>query len=155
MRHLIITLLAAFISMAAVAQSSGCIYIEDFEIAPDSTLTVPVMLTNAEATQGFQFQMLLPQGLVVEDMELTKYSRRMKMSLAKNEKNGKWIVAVYSLEQTSFPPDTAKVILMTLTALPEFEGGDITISKSQGSSLEYTSINYDDSSATVTRASMQ
>ena len=77
------------------------------------------------------------------------------MSLAKNEKNGKWIVAVYSLEQTSFPPDTAKVILMTLTALPEFEGGDITISKSQGSSLEYTSINYDDSSATVTRASMQ
>ena len=145
---------ALLMAFTALAQGNRVI-IEDFEIAPDSTLTVPVMLTNAEATQGFQFQMLLPQGLVVEDMELTKYSRRMKMSLAKNEKNGKWIVAVYSLEQTAFPPDTAKVILMTLTALPEFEGGDITISKSQGSSLEDTSINYDDSSATVTRASMQ
>lgn len=155
MRHIIITLLASIAAMTALAQSNGCIYIEDFEIAPDSTIAVPVMLTNAESTQGLQFKMILPDGLVLEDIELTKYSRRFKMNVAKNMKNDKWIVAVYTMEQSAFPPDTAAILSMTLTALHEFEGGNITITKSQGSSQEFTTINYDDSSTTVTRASGQ
>lgn len=152
MRHLIITLLVTFITVTALAQTGGCIYIEDFEIAPDSTIAVPVMLTNAEATQGLQFNMYLPDGLILEEIELTKYSRRLKMNVVDNRKDDRWIVAVYSMSQTTFPPDTAAVLTLTLTASPDFQGGDITIKKSQGSSLDFSTIYYDDSSTTVTPA---
>lgn len=155
MRHIIITLLAVLATTTALAQSHGRIYIEDFVVAPDSTITVPVMLENAETTQGLQFKMVLPNGLELEDIELTKYSRRLKMNIAKNLKDDRWIVAVYSMDQTVYPPDTAAVLSLTMTALPEFEGGNITIMKSQGSSQEYTTINYDDSSTTVTRTPCQ
>lgn len=152
MRHLMTTLLAALAATTALAQTGGRIYIEDFEIAPDSTIAVPVMLANAEATQGLQFNMYLPDGLTLEEIELTKYSRRLKMNAVDNRKDDKWIVAVYSMSQTSFPPDTAAVLTLTLTARPEFQGGNIIIKKSQGSSLDFSTIYYDDSSTTVTRA---
>ena len=150
-----ITIVAVLATMSALAQGNGRIYIEDFEIAPDSTITVQVMLENVEPTQGCQFKMTLPDGLTLEEIELTKYSRKLKMSQANNLKNGKWIVAVYSMNQTAYPPDNAAILAITLTALPAFEGGTITISKSQGSSQEFTTINYDDSSTTVTRAAEQ
>ena len=155
MKHLMITLLAAIATVAAMAQSSGRIFIEDFSIAPDSTVTVPVMLTNAEPTQGIQFKMSLPQGLMLEEMELTKYSRRQKMDVAKSHKNGTWIVTVYSMSLNAYPPDTAAVLMLTLTAEPEFEGGEIAIWSSKGSSEEFTTINYDDSAATVTATRQQ
>lgn len=141
--------------MTALAQSYGSLYIEDFEIAPGSTIDVPVMLANTVATQGLQFYMYLPDGLTLEELELTKYSRRLKMNVADNRKNDKWIVALYSMSQTGFPPDTAAVLNMKLTAQPDFAGGKITITKTLGSSIEYTSIHFDDSSATVTPAAWQ
>ena len=152
MRHIIITLLAALATTAALAQSNGRIYIENFVIAPDSTVTVQVMLENVETTHGCQFKMALPDGLTLEETELTKYSRKLKMSQANNLKNGQWIVAVYSMNNTSFPPDNAAILTMTLTAQPAFEGGIITITKSMGSSEELTTIYYDDNSTTVTLA---
>lgn len=152
MKHVIMALLAALAAMTALAQTGGCIYIEDFEIAPDSTVAVPVMLTNAAATQGLQFNLYLPDGLVLEEIEPTKYSRKLKMDVADNRKDDRWIVAVYSMSQTAFPPDTAAVLTITLTAKPDFEGGNITIVKSKGSSLDFTTVNYDDSTTTVTRA---
>lgn len=155
MRHIIITILAVLAAISVQAQSNGCIYIEDFEIAPDSTITVPVMLTNAEASQGLQFKMHLPDGLILEEIELSKYSRRLKMNVASNMKDDKWIVAVYSMSQNAFPPDTAEVLKMTLTAQPEFEGGIINIFKSMGSNMDFISIDYDDSSTTVKRADEQ
>ena len=150
MRRLFIALLAALATMAAMAQSEGRIYVEDFDIAPDSTATVEVLLTNVEATRGVQFKMTLPQGLEIEDMELTKYSRKMKMSLANNQKANNWMVAVYSMSLTVFPPDTAKAVMtLTLTAKPGFEGGDIIFNKSMGSNEDYITKYYDDSATKV------
>ena len=145
------TLFASLAAITALAQSAGRIYIEDFEIAPDSTVTVNVMLTNVEATQGVQFRMIMPQGLEVEDMELTKYSRKMKMTLASNQKADTWMVAVYSMSLTAFQPDTAALLTLTLTARPGFEGGNITLNKSMGTDENFVTIHYDDSSTTVTR----
>ncbi|MBQ6166054.1 MAG: hypothetical protein IJK41_01265 [Muribaculaceae bacterium] len=151
MKRFFIALLTVAATVTALAQGNGRIYIEDFEITPDSTVMVQVMLENSEPTQGFQFNMNLPEGLTLEEIELTKYSRKMKMNQANKLKNGSWIVAVYSMEQTAYPPDTAAVLTLTMTALPDFEGGNINIDKCQGSSLEYTTINYDNSYAVVTR----
>ena len=153
MRHLIMTILSICVAMTAFAQGNGSIYIEDFEVAPDSTVTVQVMLTNAVPTHGLQFKMTLPDGLILEEAELSKYSRRLKMNLAKNRNDDNWIVAVYSMDQTTYPPDTAPVLTLTLTAEPEFAGGNIIIKKSQGTDDEFTTIYYNDSTTTVTCAS--
>ena len=150
MRRLLTTLMVAFAAMTALAQGSGRIYIEDFEIARDSTVTVTVMLTNNEPTQGLQFNMRLPQGLEVDEVLLTKYSRKLKMNVSSNLKGDTMIVAVYPMAHTFFAPDTAGVLTMEVTATPQFEGGNITFWKSQGSSEQFTSIFFDDSSATVT-----
>ena len=77
------------------------------------------------------------------------------MDVAKSHKNGTWIVAVYSMSLNAYPPDTAAVLMLTLTAEPEFEGGEIAIWSSKGSSEEFTTINYDDSAATVTATRQQ
>ncbi len=149
-----ITLLAALAAVAAVAQSRGCVYIENLELVPDSTVTVPVMLACLEPTQGLQFKMSLPDGLILEEMELTKRSRRLDMNLAKKHKGDTWNVAVYTMSMASFPPDTTAVIHATLRALPQFQGGEIHIWKCQGCSQDFTTINYDDSYTTVMRAAL-
>lgn len=142
--------MAAFAAIAAMAQSSGRFFIEDFEIAPDSTVTVTVMLTNNEPTQGFQFNMTLPPGLNADNIELTKYSRKLKMNVSSNLKDNTLIVAVYPMSHSLYSPDTAGVLTMEMTASPQFNGGDITIWRGQGSSEDFKTINYDESSTTVT-----
>lgn len=145
-----IAMLVAVATLTAMAQRSNSIYIEDFEIAPDSSAIVNVMLANNEITRGFQFKMKLPDGLEVDDIELTKHAKRQQMNIASNLTKGNWIVAVYPSGLTSLPADTAAVLTIYFTALPQFEGGRITITKSMGSSEENTTIYYDDSSTTVT-----
>lgn len=144
------TLLAALAALTAVAQSNGRIYIDDFDIAADSTAIVQVMLANPDPTLGLQFKMTVPDGLRVDEMELTKYSDRLKMNLANKLKGSTWSVAVYSMSLMPYPSDTAAVMTLKLTALPGFAGGDISIYRSQGSTEDFTTIHYDDSRAAVT-----
>ena len=54
MRHFVTTLLAVCVAVCAMAQANR-VYIEDFEICPDSVVTVPVMLANVDETRGVQF----------------------------------------------------------------------------------------------------
>ena len=142
--------MAAFAAIAAVAQSNGRFFIEDFEIAPDSTVVVTVMLSNNEPTQGFQFNMTLPPGLNADNIELTKYSRKLKMNVSNNLKGDTMIVAVYPMAHSLYAPDTAGVLTMEMTASPQGNGGNSTSGRAQGSSEDFKTINYDDSSTTVT-----
>ena len=57
---------ALLVALDAVSQSNR-IYVEPFEICPDSIVAVPVMLANESPTRGLEFNMTLPEGLVVDD----------------------------------------------------------------------------------------
>jgi len=151
MRRLLIILLAALATLTAAAQHDNTIYIEDFEMAPDSTVTVNVTLANGEPTGGFQFRMSLPAGLQVEDIELTRHSKKHKMYLASNQVNDStWMVVVYPMGQDVLPTDSVAVLRLTLTAAQQFNGGIIAITRAMGASQESTTIYYDDSTANVT-----
>ena len=42
------------------------LYCEDLGAVPGATVTLPIMLTNADAIQGFEFELVLPEGVSVE-----------------------------------------------------------------------------------------
>ena len=41
-------------------------FCEDFGAVPGATVTLPIQLTNADAIQGFEFKLVLPEGVIVQ-----------------------------------------------------------------------------------------
>ena len=41
-------------------------FCEDFGAVPNATVTLPIQLTNADAIQGFEFKLVLPEGVSVQ-----------------------------------------------------------------------------------------
>ena len=149
MRHILLTFFLVLSSLAAAAQSNS-IYIEDFEIVPDSVMEVSVMMANESPTRGLQLIVTLPQGLSLESSELTPYSKSQHMSMVCEPKGDGYMVFVYSMNYVSYPVDTAAIVTLTIHAASSFKGGDIVISKAFGSSMENKTIPFDGGTATVT-----
>ena len=80
-RHNLLLMLCALLAISAVAQQGNRIYIEDFEIEPGKTVSVPLMLSNQDPTRGMQFNISLPNGLRMIDQELTAYSEEYNMNM--------------------------------------------------------------------------
>ena len=146
------TRLLALVALSSVAQSETRIYIEDFEICPDSSVVVPVILANVERTRGFQFYITLPEGLTKVREELTEYSLENKMTLScpYSEKNNCYMVFIYPSAGNMFPPDTMEVMTFTFKAESTFRGGIIRLWKCRGSTRNNTTIIYQDDTTTVT-----
>lgn len=143
------TILLVLSSLAAAAQSNS-IYIDNFEIVPDSVMEVPVILANESPTRGLQFIVTLPQGLSLESSELTRYSKSQQMSMVCEPKGDGYMMFIYSMNYVSYPVDTAAIVTMKLCAASSFKGGDIIISKAFGSSMENKTIPIDGGTTTVT-----
>lgn len=141
--------LALCVSLCAGAQQNR-VYMDDFEIARGSTLTVPVMLANQDTTRGLQFDVSLPPGLRCEELELTQYIQRMRFILNNTIKDGVHNVMIYQLGTGTIPPGDAAVVEMTLKADSTFSGGDITLWKCRGSTRDNKSIYIDGDTVTVT-----
>lgn len=152
MKHYLLTLLAALMAMSAIAQSNSRIYIEDFEIVPDSSIVVPLILANVEESRGVQFYLTLPQGLSLGELQLTDYSLEynMKFSCNYSKKNDCYMTFVYPAQAVCYPPDTTAIMTIEFTASPEFRGGDIKVWKCRGSTIDTKSIVYQDDTTTVT-----
>ena len=89
MRQVFLAIMAVIVAMAAMAQRN-VVYIEDFEIEPGNSITVPLMMANCDSTRGIQVNLTLPEGLRLIDRELTQYSREYDMEPFGNYKNGVW-----------------------------------------------------------------
>lgn len=152
MKHFMMTMMAALVAVCAVAQA-GHVYIEDFEIAPGETMEVAVLLTNAVETRGVQFNMTLPDGLLLEDYELTKRAMSRKMKPFAADRGDYWAMGMYPVEAVCFEPqEKLAVMTLYLTADPDFKGGDILLWKQRGSTMDCNTIILDDSAATVKAA---
>ena len=53
MRQVFLAIMAVIAAMAAMAQRN-VVYIEDFEIEPGNSITVPLMMANCDSTRGIQ-----------------------------------------------------------------------------------------------------
>lgn len=150
MKHILLTLLAVMATLTVAAQSNR-FYIEDFELDRDSVISVPVMLANETAMRGFQFDMSLPEGMALDDSDLTKYSKGFDMHLVcRALPAGGYIVFVFPRSATCYPPATAAVVTLTFSASSDFMGGDVIISECKGSTMDNKSFTLDGDTTRVT-----
>ena len=139
MKHCLIFFLARCVSLCAVAQRNR-IYVDDFEVAPGSTVVVPVMLANQDTTRGAQFNVTLPPGLRFVEMNLTKYAERLKFVYNKTLKDGVCNVMIYQVGPACFVPGDTAIAEITLQAEDTFVGGGITMWKCRGATMDNRSI---------------
>ena len=149
MRRYLIILMAA-LAFNAMAQNNR-IYIKDFEIIPDSSVLVPVILANQDTTCGFQFNMTLPDGLEVEKVSMTDRIRDLGMKLEYHERNGSSVVMIYSMQLAYCVPDTIEVLTIKFKADADFKGGEVTLWKCRGARTDNTGLILSDA---TTRASV-
>lgn len=150
MRRYMMVMMAVLLALAAVAQQRNRIYIENFEIYPDSSLTVPVMLANMDSTRGIQFNITLPFGLRISECELTPYAKEYDMHIFENNNAGVLTIGMYPFSRVCFPPDTVAVMTINFDAKTDFKGGEIFLWKCRGSTMENTTIFIGDDTTTVT-----
>ena len=151
MRYFATAILAVSMALCAMAQNNR-IYIEDFEIDPDSTVTVPVILANESPTRGVQFNMTLPPGLILKSSKVTDYSSEyfMSMTCRYYEKGGYYMVFIFPMAAVCFEPNTAEVMTITFAAQPDFKGGTISLWNCMGSTINNHSFAIDGASTVVT-----
>lgn len=151
MRHCLFFLLAVLMVVGAAAQNNQ-IYIEDFEIYPDSTSLVPVMLANTDSTRGVQFYMTMPEGLDVAAFVLNDYANAYDMLLeTKFSTNlGCYVVFEYPASRICFPPDTTAVLMIEFCASSDFGGGELTLWQCRGATIDNRSISMTGCTTNVT-----
>lgn len=152
MRHYYSAMLLLLVALTAAGQTNR-IYIEDFELAPDSTTTVPVMLANEDETRGIQFNFTMPPEMKFADYELTEYAAQedFNMNLSVNKANDStWTVMVYPSGRICFPPGEQAIVLLKFKAKPAFKGGDMLVWKCRGSTIDNMTIFMDDAITRVT-----
>ncbi len=144
-------LVAVLVAMPCWAQGNR-IYIEDFEVEPDSSITVPVMMANADSTRGVQFNFTLPQGLDLSGFVVSSYSLtyEMTMSCRLTDDGTHYVVMVYPRGPICYPAGTASIALLTFTASSTFKGGIINVWKCRGSTIDNHVIDFEGCNTTVT-----
>lgn len=149
MKHCWMIIVALFVSLDAVAQSNR-IYVEPFEICPDSTLAVPVILANETPTRGLQFNMTLPEGLAMDECEITRYCEKYSMSLFTKKNGDVWTIGMYPMGSICLPADTKAILMLQMMASPTFMGGEIVVWKCRGSTIDNKTIYMDGDTTAVT-----
>lgn len=151
MRHYLMIIVAVLMALPCWAQGNK-VYIEDFEIEPDSSITVPVMMANADSTRGVQFNITLPEGMGLDGFAVSDYSRQYEMTMTcRLADEGTFYVAmVYPNGRICFPAGTEPVALLTFTASSNFKGGIIKVWKCRGSTIDNHVIEFDGALTTVT-----
>ena len=143
--------LLAVVMVMNVAAQVNSIYIEDFEIMPDSSVTVPVILANEEPTRGIQFNLTLPKNLTLLSYALPRViADQYNMHIFGTAKEWGWTLGMYPSTKVCFSPDTLQVMLLQFKAEPGFKGGEINVWKCRGSSMDNVTIFIGDDTTRVT-----
>lgn len=154
MKRLITLALISVLLPLAMSAQGNCIYIEDFEIEPGATDSVLVLLSNVDPTRGLQFNISMPQGLEIDECELTDYSQRNKMYLSFNDskKDNSHVVFIYPMGLICYPAEnSAAVMCLKIKAHKRFKGGEIVTWKCCGATMENETIAMD---GRITRVSV-
>lgn len=149
MKRCLMICLAVCAALWGVAQNSR-IYLDDFEVAPGSTVTVPVLLANQDTTRGVQFSVSLPQGLKCVELNLSEYAERKKFISNYTVKGNTCKVMIFQVGTASFTPGNNVIAMITLEADDAFKGGDVTVNKCRGSTMDNKSLLLDGGTAVVT-----
>jgi len=97
-------------------------YMNDFKIAPGSTLRVPIVLDNyASAIAGFQFDMYLPDGISTTASSFTLSDRKGEAhQLVANYNGDHWSVVAFGFPTADFSGDSGDIMYIDFTASKSF-----------------------------------
>lgn len=105
------------------------LYIEDFSIEAGETKQVAVLMDNDIAFTGFQFDLLLPEGLSIEtksngDPKVTINTDRADdhQSVTNFRNDGRISILVMSLASTEIMGNSGAVLFFNVTASNDFNG---------------------------------
>jgi len=149
MKHFLTMIIVALAALTATGQGNRLL-MEDFTIEPDSTVTMPLILANTDSTRGLQFNMTPPQGLTIDNVKASRYSKKKGWSVSHYDQDGTTVVVIYKLGHITFPPDSMPVAVVEFVADSGFQGGELRIWKGRGATMDNASINIDGDTVSVT-----
>lgn len=127
MKRSIIYFALVFI-VALTSAGRDRLFIEDFNILAGETLQVPVILLNDTAYCGFQTDLYLPEGLLL-DMEDDEYiidltSRKASSHTVASRLLSDGAIRIYvsSINAREFSGNNGAIMILTLTAADDFTG---------------------------------
>ena len=102
-------------------------YMNDFEIAPGTTLRVPVVLDNhASAIAGFQFDMYLPSGITTTASSFTLSDRKGETHQVVANYNGDhWSMVAFGFPTADFSGDSGDILYIDFTASKSYTGSAV------------------------------
>lgn len=102
-------------------------YMNDFEIAPGTTLHVPVVLDNhSSAIAGFQFDMYLQEGISTDADSFILSGRKGETHQLVANKNGDhWSVVAFAFPTADFSGDSGDIMYIDFTASKSFTGSAV------------------------------
>ena len=127
------------------------LYIDNFTVKSGSDVEVALNLDNEDAVCGLQASIVLPEGLTVTGCDVTERT-------AGNTLKGKYPsgsstvynIAMFNLDNASYPGTTGAVVKLSLHATPLFEGGEIEVKNIMLSSPASSQVPCEGATATVT-----
>lgn len=136
MRHFLMAIFVVLLALPVAGQVNR-LFMDDFEIEPDSLKTMSLILASEIPTRGFQFTLILPQGIYLDDCAVTDYSKEYKMGISCNFIDpSHYLLFVFPSIRVCYPPDTVAVALFTFGAASDFKGGDILIDECSCSTID-------------------
>lgn len=102
-------------------------YMNDFAIAPGTTLRVPVVLDNhASGVAGFQFDMYLPAGITTTASSFTLSDRKGEAhQVVANHNGDHWSVVAFGFPTADFAGESGDIMYIDFTASKSFAGSAV------------------------------
>jgi len=150
MKHLM-TIIVALLTAASVNAQVNRLYIDDFEIYPDSTCIVDLILANESPTRGLQVNLTVPPGLRLLSSNLTEYTEELGMNLfGGNVNDSTKLIGMFPPSIMCLPADTIAIVTLKFYAYPEFTGGTVKLWKGMGSTIDNDPFTIDGDTTLVT-----
>ena len=141
-----------------VVDLTGRLYIEDFTIDAGETKEIAVLMENESTFTGFQFDLVLPEGLTIEtknngDPKVTINTDRADdhQTVTNFRDDGRISILLMSLSSSEIMGNSGPIIYLNLTASNDFNGiHQISVINAEMTTPNGNALNPDDTYCSVT-----
>jgi hypothetical protein len=116
-----------------VSELTNAIYADDLSVKPGETCQLAISLKNAKTTNGYQFQLELPEGVTIPKDEKDKYACELSTRhnghiVDVNYKDGAYKVVVYSMSSKALTGNDGEILTVQLQAADAMANDIYTVS---------------------------
>ena len=105
----------------------GHLIVNDLSICKGGKINLPVFMNNEEVITAFQFDVEVPQGITMTDVQLGDRKSDSHTVDFSKQADGSYRVIAVSLQKAPFSGNEGELISLMLSAEKDIEGGDYNI----------------------------